>query len=363
MGRLTVAVIAGWLGAGLAEAAPLGWASLDAEGQDGTPGGTGGRVVTVSTAADLDREARAAGPAVIKVAGTLRFDELRPASDKTIEGAGPGATLVGSIAFVGRLGAPLKNLVLRNLVIRNAAGAAEDAIAIRFAHHVWIDHCDVSDSPDGLIDMTHAADYITVSWTKIWYSDPSQSHRFSMLISHSDDNAAEDRGRLRVTLHHNWWAQNVTERMPRVRFGQIHVFNNYFSSVGNNYCVGAGVEARIRVENNHFDGVKDPHIFYDDEPTAQIVASGNVYTGISNTTRKQTGQGAAFTPPYPAAMDAGTGVKALVMAGAGPQWGTATALAPAAGSRATPLSSWIPRFTSADGRDALGRSGLFRSAP
>lgn len=364
MQKLKAVIIGALLASGVAGAAPLGWASVAGEGQSGTTGGAGGRTVTVTTAADLDREAKSAGPVVIKVSGTIRFEELRPVSDKTIEGAGPGATLIGAITFTGKKDAHIKNFILRNLVIRNPGGVA-DAVGIKFAHHVWIDHCDVSDSPDGLIDMTHAADYVTVSWTKLWYSDPSQEHRFSMLISHSDDNAAEDMGKLRITLHNNWWAQNVHERMPRVRFGQIHVFNNYFSSVGNNYGVGAGVQARIRVENNHFDGIKDPHIFYDNEPTAQIVASGNVYTGISNTTRKDVGQGSAFTPPYTVAMLAGDQVKAKVMAEAGPQWGTPTSLdrlESAADSRRAPTRAWTPRFLSAVGRDALGRSYLSMGA-
>jgi len=30
-----------------------------------------------------------------------------------------------------------------------------------------------------------------------------------------------------VTFHHNRFS-NVTERAPRVRFGRVHVFNNYY---------------------------------------------------------------------------------------------------------------------------------------
>jgi preprotein translocase subunit SecB len=139
MSKWKAGIIGALLGTGIAGAAPLGWASVAGEGQSGTTGGAGGRTVTVTTAADLEREAKSAGPVVIKVSGTIRFDELRPVSDKTIEGAGPGATLIGTIAFVGKSDAPLKNLILRNLVIRNTDGPGDDAIGIRFAHHVNID--------------------------------------------------------------------------------------------------------------------------------------------------------------------------------------------------------------------------------
>jgi len=45
-------------------------------------------------------------------------------------------------------------------------------------------------------------------------------HRFSNLIG-SGDNVLTDVGHLNVTWHHDWWAENVNQRMPRTRFGQI----------------------------------------------------------------------------------------------------------------------------------------------
>ena len=46
--------------------------------------------------------------------------------------------------------------------------------------------------------------------------------------------------------------------MPRVRFGQVHVFNNLFAAPGNNYCVRAARGARLLVEGNTFEGVRSP---------------------------------------------------------------------------------------------------------
>ena len=106
--------------------------------------------------------------------------------------------------------------------------------------------------------------------------------------------------------------------MPRVRFGDVHVFNNYYSPSGNNYAIGGGFQAQLVVENNYFDGVDDPHVFYDMEATAQIVASGNVYMGMSGSTLRDMGQGDAFDPPYDYDLDDANAVKAVVMANAGP---------------------------------------------
>ena len=72
------------------------------------------------------------------------------------------------------------------------------------------------------------------------------------------DGATGDRGKLHVTMHHNWFAEKVAERMPRVRFGHVHIYNNYYNSTGNGYCIGTGNESNIRLENSHFENVNNP---------------------------------------------------------------------------------------------------------
>ena len=76
-------------------------------------------------------------------------------------------------------------------------------------------------------------------------------HHFSNLVG-GGDQATGDAGHLRVTWHHNWWADNVVERQPRVRFGQNHLYNNLWTSNGDNYCVGVGFNSNVLTENNVF---------------------------------------------------------------------------------------------------------------
>ena len=48
--------------------------------------------------------------------------------------------------------------------------------------------------------------------------------------------------------------------MPRARYGDIHVFSNYYTSNGNNYCIQSGREARLLVErlgDIHFRAAAD----------------------------------------------------------------------------------------------------------
>ena len=91
----------------------------------------------------------------------------------------------------------------------------------------------------------------------------SIEHDKVMLIG-SSDSATADLGKLRVTVHHNVFNSNV-QRTPRVRFGQVHVYNNYYvvKSETYGYSWGVGVQSQIYAENNYFvtDGTVDPSRF------------------------------------------------------------------------------------------------------
>jgi len=108
------------------------------------------------------------------------------------------------------------NVIIRNLTI---VGSSEDNIGLHYSHHVWIDHCTLADATDGNLDMTQGSDHVTISWCKFHYH---------------------------VTFHHNWWGAGCIERMPSVRFGRVHVFNNHYNTPGNNYAIRTRVGAEVR---------------------------------------------------------------------------------------------------------------------
>jgi pectate lyase len=63
-----------------------------------------------------------------------------------------------------------KNVIIRNLKVSKVAGG--DAISLEYATNVWIDHCDLSsdmdhgkDYYDGLLDITHGSDWVSVTNT------------------------------------------------------------------------------------------------------------------------------------------------------------------------------------------------------
>ena len=308
-----------------------GWAAVEGDGVSTTTGGGDAPAITVTAADELLALAADAEPRVILIDGVLDVPRLEVASNKTIAGLGPDSGLRGGIRIRGEsLDARVSNVIIRNLTIDGATSQTEsdatesDAVQIYRAHHVWIDHCDISDAPDGNLDVTHGSDHVTVSWTVFHYSEqaPQPEHRFSSLIGHTDGNEEEDEGRLRVTFHHDWWSDGVVERMPRVRWGHVHVVGNYYSSADNNYCVAVGFHGQVIVENNAFAGVSDPNILYDEEdPTAGLTASGNQYQGTSG---PENGQQGAPVPPLPRSYvscptDPADSIPDLVMSGAGPR--------------------------------------------
>jgi pectate lyase len=101
-----------------------------------------------------------------------------------------------------------------------------------------------------------------------------------MLIGNSDG-ALGDRGKLHVTLHHNFF-DGVGQRAPRVRFGQVHVYDNlYRADMRTNYhsSWGVGFESRIVAENNYFDMSTSygPMEVIDAKKGTQITARGNCW--------------------------------------------------------------------------------------
>lgn len=281
------------------QAAPAdGWAA-QAGGTRGGSAALPAHIYTVSNRIQLLAALSngATAPKIVKVVGTIDMSEglpfssgpdqrvrgqVRVPSNTTLIGAGPGAGFVN--AWINIAG--VSNVIVRNLKIvapcdvapvwdptDGASGnwnAAYDAISVTGADHVWIDRNTITDAPvtddlqpvvngrrqqchDGAIDITRAADYVTVSYNVI------EKHDKVLLIGSSDSGstAAADAGRLKVTVANNVF-RDVVQRVPRVRFGQVHVFNNYFvgdkaaAVYDHSYSIGVGKSGQILSHGNHF---------------------------------------------------------------------------------------------------------------
>jgi pectate lyase len=278
-------------------AAPAdGWAA-SAGGTRGGGAAPSTNILTVTNAAQL-RSALGktiTGNRIIQVDGVIDMSEGIPYTS-TADQAKRGqvrlpanTTLVGIGERSGFVNAHLKvssvsQVIIRNLNLRNPCdvdpqwdpddgetgnwNAQFDSIAIVGSHHVWVDHNSFTDAPnlddtqpvvngkhkqchDGALDVRDASDFVTISYNHF------ALHAKNMLIGASDK-AVADAGHLRVTISNNLF-EHIAGRAPRVRFGQVHLFNNYH--VGDRrhpvyrhgYSVGVAKGARIVSHANAFD--------------------------------------------------------------------------------------------------------------
>lgn len=247
----------------------------------GTTGGAGGPEVTVTTIEELISAAASAGPLIINVKGNLVHsnasgggdgDRIWVSSNKTIQGADSNASVDANFSNA-REDESCSNIIFRNIKLSNVDGKGTGD-AIEFTNGVskiWIDHVTFGQCKDGALDFKRGADLATVSWCKFDYTDGSAGHNYANLVGHSDAYPELDRGKLRVTFHHNWYTAHAHQRMPRVRYGQVHVFNNYYApalrppdktGTGPDYIIGVGVEAQILLEGSYFEN-PNGHVWTD----------------------------------------------------------------------------------------------------
>ncbi|MGY0023100.1 pectate lyase family protein [Streptomyces sp. cg35] len=196
-------------------------------------------------------------------------------ANTTLIGVGKGAGIVGGSLQINGV----DNVIVRGLTLESPLdcfpqwdptdgdtgnwNSEYDAAVLSNATHVWLDHNTFTDGDhpdstlptyygrlyqqhDGELDIVKGADHVTASWNV--FAD----HDKTLMIGNSDSAGATDRGKLRVTLHHNLFT-GLVERAPRVRFGQVDVYNNsYVGRADYAYSFGIGAESQLYAEKNAF---------------------------------------------------------------------------------------------------------------
>ena len=291
---------------------PDGFASVDAMGQNGTTGGAGGKVVTVTTQAGLEKYVRMKEPYIIRVKSAIRITpkgrEVRIASDKTIIGVGKKGHIVGGGFFIGP---GVHNIILRNLTIRDTFLAGDwdgvkndfDGLQMDNAHHIWVDHCHFSRHGDGCLDTRMGTTYLTVSWCV--FSDHNKTFGCGW----------DTKTTTQITLHHTWF-RNTNCRAPAA--GQVlraHYYNNRYQNVGAyGHFVVQG--ANLLSQNCLFERVNRP-FWVDGSCTMALVGNVFIHTGARNHL-----QGRPFFDPnrfYAFPLDKAKDLPGLLKKYAGPQ--------------------------------------------
>ncbi len=208
---------------------------------------------------------------------------VRVPSNATLVGMGDGAQLKHGMLLLDRV----DNVIIRNISFSdaydyfpawdpkdNANGewnSEYDNVSLRGATHIWIDHCSFHDGEradqfarvalgrrlqhhDGLLDITQQSNHITVSWNHFRHHDKTT-------LVGSSDNQLLDKSKLKVTFHHNFY-EDIKERAPRVRFGEVHIYNNLYVGANDGayafgYSLGVGINSRIYSERNVWETPTD----------------------------------------------------------------------------------------------------------
>lgn len=230
---------------------------------------------------------------------------IRVNSNKTLIGAGRGATLQGvSLVLSGK-----SNVIIRNLTISEINPSlveAGDGVTVDSSNHVWIDHCKFSMISDGYFDIKSSKG-VTVSWNHIVgknaYVCGGQHHYISLVDAST------------VTYHHNFF-DTTSGRNPKVTgASQVHLFANYYKDV-TYFCLSAGTGSAALVEGNYFEDSRYPHW----SEGGSIEARANSYVGTSSSSSQKRDAGAnVFDPPYSYSLETTNDVPSIVTAGAGPR--------------------------------------------
>ncbi len=224
-------------------------------------------------------------------------------SNVTLIGAGRDAALKSfGLRVIGA-----DNVIIRNLTITDTSdcfpqwdptdgaegnwNASFDNVEVSGSTHVWIDHNTLNDGDnpdsgqpsyfgrpyqvhDGLLDIVRGSNHVTLSWNHL------SGHDKVTLIGNTDNpDRYGEQDKLKVTLHHNHF-EALGQRTPRVRFGQVHVYNNYYrGGDGHGYSIGVGFGSQVYAEGNAFEGIEAAKVLTVFNGTA-ITARDNLVDGM-----------------------------------------------------------------------------------
>ncbi|NUQ88347.1 MAG: pectate lyase [Glycomyces artemisiae] len=316
----------------------------------GTTGGAGGAVVRATTGtqihAALCNRASTSTPIIIQVEGTINHGnttkvsgdscdtaadriELKGISNVTILGVGAGATF-------DQLGIHIRdssNIIIQNVTVKNVKKSGSptsnggDAIGMESTvRNVWVDHTTLeasggeSEGYDGLFDLKNDTKYVTLS-----YSILRNSERGGLVGSSDSDTASSF-----ITYHHNLY-QNLNSRMPLLRGGTAHTYNNYFTGIVES-GINPRVGAKIKVDNNYFEDSKDPLGTFYTDLMGYWQVSGNTFDNVTwsspGTDNHPAGPNPTSTTtvsiPYSYSLDNASCVPSIVTATAGANKGLKT---------------------------------------
>ncbi|GMY26063.1 putative pectate lyase p59 [Fagus crenata] len=184
--------------------------------------------------------------------------ELIMTGDKTIDARGANVRIAHGAGITIQF---VKNVIIHNLhihdVVVGSGGTIRDAIdhvgfrtmsdgdgiSIFGASNIWIDHVSMSNCHDGLIDAIMGSTAITISNCHFTH------HNEVMLFGASDSYSGDQL--MQITVAFNHFGRGLVQRMPRCRWGFVHVVNNDYTH-WLMYAIGGSSHPTIISQGNRF---------------------------------------------------------------------------------------------------------------
>jgi pectate lyase len=242
-----------------------------------TRGGKGGKIYVVTDSSDNDL--------VNPKPGTLRHAVIQPVplwiifahdmvirlseelimtSHKTIDGRGANVHICNGAGITLQF---VKNVIIHGLhihdikagnggLIRDSqdhfglrTASDGDGISIYGSSKIWIDHVSMSHCQDGLIDAIMASTAITIS--NCHFTNHNEAMLFGASDGYSDDQM------MQITVAFNHFGRGLVQRMPRCRWGLVHVVNNDYTH-WLMYAIGGSQHPTIISQGNRFIAPANP---------------------------------------------------------------------------------------------------------
>ncbi|XP_057479216.1 LOW QUALITY PROTEIN: pectate lyase-like [Actinidia eriantha] len=244
-----------------------------------TTGGKGGKIYVVTDPSDNDL--------VNPKLGTLRHAVIQPkplwiifarnmvirlseelifTSNKTVDARGANVHITGGSGFTLQF---VRNIIIHGLhihdiqpgnggLIRDSvyhygyrSRSDGDGVSIFGSTNIWIDHLSMSNCADGLIDAVMGSTAITISNCHFTHQMIIQVMLFGASDSYSGDTV------MQITVAFNHFGQGMVQRMPRVRWGFVHVVNNDYTH-WLMYAIGGSQHPTIISQGNRFIAPPNP---------------------------------------------------------------------------------------------------------
>ena len=184
--------------------------------------------------------------------------ELMITSDKTIDGRGARVYIMEGAGLTLQF---VNNVIIHNIYIKHVVPKSGglirdseqhiglrtvsdgDGISLFGATNVWIDHVSMTRCADGMIDAILGSTAITIS------NSHFTDHEEVMLFGANDKHVIDKK--MQITVAFNHFGKRLDQRMPRCRFGTIHVVNNDYTH-WEMYAIGGNMNPTIISQGNRF---------------------------------------------------------------------------------------------------------------